>query len=253
MDIQKLLDDYMKWLKTEITFDKIGEYYEITTPYLNNANDYLQIYVKQENEEIFFTDDGEIIHNMKMNGIQLNQNRKNHLQKILNQFGVKLEGDELVAKAQLNNFAQKKHFFIQAMLRVDDMFSMVKTRETSFFIDDVQSFFEKKDIYYSENVQFMGVSGFSHNYDFLLQRSKTKPERLCRAINTPNKSSMENILFAWNDTKPARNNNSQLIVIMNDNKKVANGIVEAFQNYDVNVIFWSEREKEKNISLLSVS
>lgn len=253
MDIQKLLNDYMKWLKTEITFDKIGEYYEITTPYLNNANDYLQIYVKQENEEIFFTDDGEIIHNMKMNGIQLNQNRKNHLQKILNQFGVKLEGDELVAKAQLNNFAQKKHFFIQAMLRVDDMFSMVKTRETSFFIDDVQSFFEKKDIYYSENVQFMGVSGFSHNYDFLLQRSKTKPERLCRAINTPNKSSMENILFAWNDTKPARNNNSQLIVIMNDNKKVANGIVEAFQNYDVNVIFWSEREKEKNISLLSVS
>lgn len=253
MDIQKLLDDYMKWLKTEITFDKIGEYYEITTPYLNNANDYLQIYVKQENEEIFFTDDGEIIHNMKMNGIQLNQNRKNHLQKILNQFGVKLEGDELVAKAQLNNFAQKKHFFIQAMLRVDDMFSVVKTRETSFFIDDVQSFFEKKDIYYSENVQFMGVSGFSHNYDFLLQRSKTKPERLCRAINTPNKSSMENILFAWNDTKPARNNNSQLIVIMNDNKKVANGIVEAFQNYDVNVIFWSEREKEKNISLLSVS
>lgn len=253
MDIQNLLDDYMKWLKEEITFDKIGEYYEITTPYLDNANDYLQIYVKQEDDEIFFTDDGEIIHNMKMNGIQLTQNRKNHLQKILNQFGVKLEGNELVARTQLKNFAQKKHFFIQAMLRIDDMFSMAKTRETSFFIDDVQNFFEKKDIYYSENVQFMGVSGFSHNYDFLLQRSKTKPERLCRAINTPNKASMENILFAWNDTKPARNNNSQLIVIMNDNKKVANGIVEAFQNYDVNVIFWSEREIEKNISLLSVS
>ena len=45
MDIQKLINDYTQWLKSEITFSKIGEYYEITTPYLDNANDYLQIYV----------------------------------------------------------------------------------------------------------------------------------------------------------------------------------------------------------------
>ena len=33
MDIQKLIDDYATWLKQEITFEKVGEYYEITTPY----------------------------------------------------------------------------------------------------------------------------------------------------------------------------------------------------------------------------
>ena len=56
MDIQKLIDDYTSWLKNEITFEKVGEYYEITTPYLDHANDYLQIYVKQEGNDIFFTD-----------------------------------------------------------------------------------------------------------------------------------------------------------------------------------------------------
>ena len=35
MDIQKLIDDYATWLKQEITFEKVGEYYEITTPYLD--------------------------------------------------------------------------------------------------------------------------------------------------------------------------------------------------------------------------
>ena len=61
MDIQRLIDDYTSWLKSEITFDKIGEYYEITTPYLDNANDYLQIYVKQDGNEIYFTDDSATI------------------------------------------------------------------------------------------------------------------------------------------------------------------------------------------------
>ena len=47
MDIQGLIDEYAAWLREKITFEKFGEYYEITTPYLDNSNDYLQIYVKK--------------------------------------------------------------------------------------------------------------------------------------------------------------------------------------------------------------
>lgn len=253
MDIQKLIDDYTLWLKNEITFEKIGEYYEITTPYLDNANDYLQIYVKQEGNDIFFTDDSITMHNLKMSGLQLTQNRKLQLQRILYQYGVKLKGDELIAKAPINSFAHKKHLFIQAMLRIDDMFAVSKSRVSSFFLDDIQEFFLEKEIYYTDNVQFMGLSGFSHNYDFLIQRSKTKPERLCQAVNNPNKSTMGNILFAWNDTKPARKNESQLIVILNDHNNIAKGVEDAFLNYEAKVIRWSERNKESNIALLSVS
>ena len=53
MDIKKLIDEYTSWLNKEITFEQVGEYYEITTPYLDNANDYLQIYVKQDGNDIF--------------------------------------------------------------------------------------------------------------------------------------------------------------------------------------------------------
>ena len=104
-----------------------------------------------------------------------------------------------------------------------------------------------------KNVQFTGLSGFSHNYDFLLQRSKTKPERLCQAVNNPNKSSMGNILFAWNDTKPARRTDSQLIVILNDQNAIAKGIEDAFLNYDAKVVRWSERNKDSNLELFAAS
>lgn len=251
MDIQKLIDDYAAWLKSEITFEKFGEYYEITTPYMDNANDYLQIYVRQDGNDIYFTDDGATINGLKMSGFQFSSNRTEHLKIILQQCGVSLKGNELIAKAPINGFAKKKHLFIQAILRIDDMFTVSKSKVASFFLDDIQDFFVKNDIFFSDNVQFTGISGFAHNYDFLIQRSRNNPERLCQAVNNPNKSSMGNILFAWNDTKPARRNDSQLIVILNDQNIIARGIEDAFQNYDAKVIRWSERDNTANLSLLS--
>ena len=251
MDIQRLIDEYALWLKSEITFEKVDEYYEITTPYLDNANDYLQIYVRQDGDDIFFTDDGATIQGLKMAGYQFTKNRKIHLNKILNQYGVQLNGDELIAKAPIRGFAQKKHMFIQAMLRVDDMFAISKSKVASFFLDDIQEFFDEKEIFYADNVQFIGTSGFSHNYDFLLQRTKSRPERLCQAVNIPSKSNMSNILFSWNDTKPARKRDSELIVILNDQNAIARGVEDAFLNYDAKVIRWTERSKEENLALLS--
>ena len=251
MDIQILVDEYAAWLKSEITFERVGEYYEITTPYLDNANDYLQIYVRQDGDEVYFTDDSATIHGLKMLGFQFTPNRKTQLQKILNQYGVKMDRDELITKAPIKNFAQKKHLFIQAILKIDDMFAISKSKIASLFLDDIQAFFEENEIFYSDDVQFTGISGFAHSYDFLLQRTKTKPERLCQAINSPNKSSMGNILFAWNDTKPSRKKDSQLIVILNDQNSIAHGIEDAFINYDAKVIRWSERNRVGNLALIS--
>ena len=253
MDIQKLIENYTQWLKSEITFEKIGEYYEITTPFLDNANDYLQIYVKLDNDEIIITDDGAIINGLKMNGLKLTQNRKEHLDKILFQYGVKLDGDALVSKTSLSDFSRQKHMFIQAMLKADDMLNMTTAKVASYFVDDVQSFFERNNIFCTENAKFTGVSGFTHNYDFVFQRNRTKPERFCSTVNNPNKSNMSNILFSLNDIKPVRKPDSQLIVILNDKNSIGKGVKDAFVNYGAKVIPWSEIDKPQNLDLLSAS
>ena len=61
MDIQKCINDYADWLKSEITFTKMGEYFEITTPFLDSYNDYFQIYVRQDGENVHFSDDGQTL------------------------------------------------------------------------------------------------------------------------------------------------------------------------------------------------
>lgn len=251
MDIKSYIDDYANWLKNEITFSQIGEYYEINTPFLDNDNDYFQFYVKQDGNELLFTDDGYTLHNLELTGFKLTKARLQQLNYILNQYGVKLDDNELTIKASPKEFAQKKHAFTQCLIRVSDLYMTSRTKVNSYFLDDIQNFFLQHDIFCMENVQFKGKSGFSHNYDFAIQRSKHKPERLCLAINNPSKSAMGNALFAWEDTKPERKPDSQLVIFLNDSNSISKGIEDGFANYNVNTIRWSERQLKNNIDILS--
>ena len=62
---------------------------------------------------------------------------------------------------------------------------------------------------------------------------------------------MGNALFAWEDTKPSRKNDSQLVVFLNDANAIGKGIEDGFENYDVNAIRWSKRLEHKNLALLT--
>jgi len=241
----ELKEKYIKWLEDEITVNKIGEYLEINSPFLDRYNDYLQVYAKLENnDEVILTDDAYIINNLKMSGIDINSSkRKQILESFLNKYSVKLENDALIIKSGVEDFPQKILFLMQAMLNIDDMFILSQSKVASIFLEDVTEFLDKKDIFYSKDVNFIGKSGFLYSYEYLLQRTKNKPERLCKVINNANKQNFQNTIFMWNDTKETRGKDSQLIVFLNDENKIDSSIVTGFKNYDVSTILWSEREK----------
>lgn len=100
MSIQKLIDTYAHWLKEEIVFKKMGEFYEITTPFYNNANDCIQIYIRLEGETVLFTDDGYTLNPLYMTGFQLAPAQKKALDSILRQYGVTLNGNALETKSR---------------------------------------------------------------------------------------------------------------------------------------------------------
>ena len=77
------------------------------------------------------------------------------------------------------------------------------------------------------------------------------PERLCLAINTPNKTAFTNTMFAWEDTRPVRHANTKLIVFLNDSNKITKGIEEGFSNYEITTIKLSERNQAKNLEILT--
>ena len=55
------------------------------------------------------------------------------------------------------------------------MFNLSQETVTSLFKEDVELYLLSNDIYFSKDIKLTGKSGFDHNIDFLIPRSKNKP------------------------------------------------------------------------------
>jgi hypothetical protein len=133
-DIEKLLNDYAAWLRDKTVLRQIDDWVEITTPYLDRHNDYVQIYAKKANGSFTLTDDGHTIDDLEQSGCKLDSRKRQDLLKMtLNGFGVQTDGKALVVHASQDNFAVRKHNLVQAILAVNDMFYLAVPMVASLF------------------------------------------------------------------------------------------------------------------------
>ncbi len=243
-EIQALLDQYLVWLKDKTALREVNDSVEITTPYLDRHNDYLQIYAQRANGEYVLTDDGYVLQDLELSGCKLDSGKRQALLKTtLNGFGVRLEEGRLEVKASRDNFALRKHNLVQAMLAVDDLFYLASPVVSSLFFEDVQAWLELHEIRYTPKVKFTGKSGYDHVFDFVIPKSRVKPERIIRTINRPNRDTAQALAFSWIDTKEVRPPDSQAYAILNDSDRIpASTVVDALRSYDVHPVIWSQRE-----------
>ncbi len=246
-EVQKLLDQYLNWLKDKTALRQVKDWIEITTPYLDRHNDYLQIYVKRENSGFMLTDDGYTIEDLKQSGCELeSKKRKDLLALTLNGFGVRLERNALIVHASSDNFAMRKHNLVQAMLGVNDLFYLAVPMVASLFLEDVTSWMDLQDIRYTPKVKFTGKSGYDHLFDFVIPASKKQPERILQTINRPSRDTAQAVAFSWIDTREVRPANSRAYAFLNDSEHSPHAsVLDALRNYDVNPVPWSKREEMK--------
>lgn len=157
---------------------------------------------------------------------------------------MKKNGDGLFIHATLDNFAQKKHFLLQAMLSVNDMFMTTRANVNSVFLEEVESFLNENDIRFSDNVSFIGKSGFTHNFDFIIPKYRKIPERIIKVINNPRRDTAESLIFSWNKTKETRKSDVVMYAFLNDeNKSVSDSLISAFKQYEIKTIQWSVKDQ----------
>jgi len=152
-EIHILLDQYTAWLKDKTALRKIDDWVEITTPYLDRHNDYIQIYIRRDNGSYILTDDGYTIDDLKRSGCELeSKKRRDLLTLTLNGFGAKLEENALVMRASSENFPLRKHNLLQAILAVNDLFYLSVPMVASLFLEDVTAWLDLNDIRYTPKV-----------------------------------------------------------------------------------------------------
>lgn len=244
-DIQKLLDDYATWLRDKTSLRQLEDWVEITTPYLDRHNDYIQIYARKSNGSFVLTDDGYTIEDLEQNGCKLNSPKRQELLKMtLNGFGIQQRGDALEVHTTPENFALRKHNLVQAMLAVNDMFYLAVPMVASLFYEDVVAWLDLHDVRYTPKVKFSGKTGYDHLFDFVIPKSRRQPERIIQTINRPNRDTAQVIAFAWIDTKEVRSPDAKAFALLNDSEiAISSSVTDALRNYDVQPVSWSQREE----------
>ncbi|MCA1567622.1 MAG: DUF1829 domain-containing protein [Acidobacteria bacterium] len=243
-ELNNLVGDYLGWLKDRTLLRQVDDWFEITTPFLDRHNDYLQIYAKKQDGYYILTDDGYTMQDLRMAGCELDTDKRLALlHQTLNGFNVRRDGDELITEASPENFAVRKHNLLQAMLAVDDLFYLAQPSISSIFFEDVSNWLDVYDIRYTSNVKLTGKSGFDYRFDFVIPKSKKHPERIVSTINNPDKKAAQQIFTAWVDTKEARPQDSEAFVFVNDTYKPAPpNVMQALRKYEIHTIPWSKRE-----------
>jgi hypothetical protein len=244
-EIQNLIDNYLSWLKDKTVLRQVKDWVEITTPYLDRHNDYLQIYAKRQNGGYLLTDDGYVLEDLEQTGCKLESAKRQALLRItLNGFGVQANEGRLEIHASRDNFALRKHNLIQAMLAVNDLFYLAVPMVASLFYEDVVAWLDLHEIRYTPKVKFTGKSGYDHLFDFVIPKSRSYPERILHTINRPNRDTAQALAFSWIDTKEVRPPDSRAYAFLNDSDQTFSGsVLDALSNYDVNPILWSRREE----------
>ena len=257
-----LIDKYYTWLKEKTICKNINQWTEITTPYLDRNNDYIQIYLKKTDAGYLLTDDGWTIEGLKQEGCLLDTSKRQQLlQSTLRGHGVKEDKEQLqITVDSEDDFPLCKHSLMQAILAVNDMFYMASSHVTSLFFEEVRNWLEKSNIRYSERVSFKGLSPYSRHFDFLIPKSSKQPERLIKTINHPAKGHVDSIVMSWLDTKETRPEKACLYAFINNNtdeitdsNNMANGelnsrsavgkVYQALKKYEIQPVLWKERDK----------
>lgn len=243
-EVDSLMKGYFDWLKDNTAVKETNESVIITTPHLDRHNDHLEIVVSRASREKFrLSDDGWILSDLETTGCLLNTpKRKALLRETVNGFGVDIERNEIFVSASKQDFAQKKHGLVQAMLAVNDLFYTSSATTKSFFLEDVENWLKEIDSRFTPKVNFTGKSGYHHKFDFVIPGSRTQPERMLKSINTLTKSSVLTFIAAWEDIKSTRGAEAQAFAVINDNKNApAVTASEVLEEYGIRPLRWSER------------
>jgi len=246
-NFQVIIDSYIQWIRDNTSLRSVGNGSSsaIVTPFLDRHNDHVEIYATKKDGGYKLTDDGQTIKDLEMSGMEISSpKRQKVLNTTLNGFGVKLgEDQELYVETNLSNLGQKKHFLIQAILAVNDMYALSQEHIFSFFKEDVELYFKSNEIIHTKDVKITGKTGFHHNIDFIVSASKTRPERLIKTINNPKKDQVIPALFMFNDIKEIREQETKSYLIYNNiDYQPSSEILDALSSYDVHGIPWSEKD-----------
>lgn len=255
--VDNSIKQYYDWLreKTLVTKDEQTGWSTISTPFYGLFNDNIEIYAKMENGKIILSDDGLTLANLELSGVSISRSpkRKEWMNMIFLNYGISLVDDELRVEGNVQDFNQKKHNLICAILEVSDMVMMANHTVASLFKEDVKKFLDEQNIIYTPQFIAKGSTGIEFTFDY--QIAARDNELVIKSFNSLNKMNVPNFLFGWDDIKQSREKITGktlkgLAIVNDQDKEVKQEYLDALESKGAKYILWKQRYQPEMLKKL---
>lgn len=247
MKSEEIIEKYLNWLRSSFKGRDINDkLVTIQTPFVDNQNDFILIYVKKDKSNYYITDDGRTIFDLETMGVNLTEKRKSQIKEFVNAQGVKYNelSSEIYVETTEEVLPQRKNDLLQTIINISDMFLVSQSNIKNLFFEEVEEYFKRRRILFNSNVYMSGSGGIKHKIDFLIPREE-KVSQIVKTINIPSKEKFENLLFTFIDIDKHnfQYKGSEKIIFINDlEKEVKQEHLGLIKTYGVKPILWSERD-----------
>lgn len=248
-DIKDMVKTYTDWLFEKFKYKEVDGAIEVETPYVNHLDDYIRIYLQKiDANKFIITDDGQTINELEMINIDLtSKTREKIIHEVTTQFNVTFKNDILVKESNFENFAQNKHDFLQAILRLYDLTFTTRDKVKNLFYEEVKSFLFENDVYGS-SLDVSGETGIKHHIDYFIGPTKDTPEILINFVNNADYNSITSDAYTYRDVKGIRPHPRdipmQYKIIVNDiDNKVPNKVIQVAEHENIDILYWSKKDQ----------
>jgi hypothetical protein len=245
---------YFDWIKQNTKFANVlNEAVELSSPFVDSLNENIKVYIEPSSSEFKISDDGYTLWSLESMGISFRKgsHREKMLFQIIDRYNVQLDDKTLYIACDKDNIGKSIHYLIQAILTISDLLKTDKKHVKSLFFEEVEKYFEQnKNIYdFFPDLEIQGKSKLTHKFDYLMN-TKNMQKKLVRVVNHLDQIQLERILLSWQDTSQQRliryKENLGMVALINDSeKKIPKKFSDAFNEYGIEAIGFSDKEKVK--------
>lgn len=241
-----MINDYSRWLhaKPASIYDPKTGWTSMSTPFLGLYNDLLELYIKEDSDNIILSDDGQTIWNAETTGLDMNApEQKRILDMILSRYGVNLNDEgALDVTVERKKFEQGKYRLLMAMFAINDM----TFQGSSIFYKNVKMLMMDKRVNAVPQIQIKGRSGIDFTFDYVVSRPKV--EFLVQAVGNLDTNKLATFILSMEEVKDCRkllsDKDIRGLLIVNDSEKaVHEEFLRALANRKLDYVLWSKKEE----------
>jgi hypothetical protein len=251
-----LARDYLAWLKDRLLTVERDSAQVLSTPFLDPFHDGIEVYLDHEDGEMVLHDGGKTLEHLLDMGVQIERSERRQaiIAHAIAGCGVRWEAGRLITVATPDSLAQRAHFLITAISRLNDLWMSAAPRSLSDFFGLVKEFLDERDARYIANVPLPGRT-VDHPMDFVISLGKGR-ERLLKLMASPSLQAAKLASFTWielRDTRPT----AERLVLLNDTqlpdplgddegpvavgRSVSDQTTAILQTYSHKVLRWSAK------------